>query len=97
MVYTQIIFDIHSDSFIQKYKLSLSHNLQSFISQILKVAGLLAEKFKFFILLGYWNGFLLPKHENQAPLFKSFKTVLEQQKSGTWSKNDNLKLYCTEF
>ena len=52
MVYTQIIFGIHSNSFIQKCKLSLSHNLQSFISQILKVAGLLAEKFKFFVLFG---------------------------------------------
>ena len=52
MVYTQVIFDIHSDSFIQKCKLSLSHNLQIIISQILKVAGLLAEKFKFFILFG---------------------------------------------
>ena len=52
MVYTQVIFDIHSDVFIQKCKLSLSHNLQIIVSQILKVAGLLAEKFTFFILFG---------------------------------------------
>ena len=99
MVYAQIIFDIHSNSFIQIIKLYLSYNLQSFISQILKVAGLLAKMFKLFILLGihiemdiYYLKIKIKLHS-----LRTLKQYLDNKNLAHDQKNINLLLYCTEF
>ena len=107
MIYTQIILDIHPNSFIQNASFSQNSaffepqlcsqptkcrfpyifvisDKQGFISQLMKVVGPLTEKFTFLILLGIQIEIDFNyKHQNQAPLFQSFKTIPEQRKSET--------------
>ena len=71
----------------RNFYMFIGSNYQRFISQNLKVIGLLGEKILFFIHLGIQIeiDFHLT-HKNQAPLSQSFKMILEQQKSEAYSK-----------
>ena len=75
-----------------------SSDKQSFISQILKVVGPLAEKFKFSFPWGFkLKCILITQTRESSPLFQSFKTIPERRKLTDDKKTTTLIVLIVNF